>query len=71
MVTIVAIVGVCIGLIIGFLLNAGIVWLICECLKAIGITTILGWTVSFSWPLVVLFTVILIILNGIFSKKKK
>jgi hypothetical protein len=71
MVTIVAIVGVCIGLIIGFLLNAGIVWLICWCLRAIGITTIFGWTVSFSWPLVVLFTVVLIILSSIFNKRKK
>ena len=62
--------GICIGLALSLFINAGIVWLICWCLKAIGITTILGWTVGFSWPLVILFTVTLIILNSIFKRKK-
>lgn len=63
-----------IGLLIGgisFLLNAGLVWLLCWGLKAVGITTIGGWTVAFSWPLVLIFTVIYIILHGIFGGSSK
>ena len=41
-----------------FGLNAIIVWLLCWGLKAIGIVSIFGWTVAFSWPLVVVFMVI-------------
>lgn len=56
---------------IGFFINAGVVWLLCWGLKAIGITTIFGWTVSFSWPLVVLFTLITMIISGFFHKAAK
>jgi hypothetical protein len=41
-----------------FLCNGVAVWLICWGLKAIGITSIFGWTVSFSWPLVLVFTLV-------------
>ena len=41
-----------------FGLNAIVVWLLCWGLKAIGIVSIFGWTVAFSWPLVVVFMVI-------------
>ena len=64
------ILGICLGITAAILINGGIVWLICWCLKAIGVTSIFGWTVSFSWPLVILFTVIVVILNGIFRRKK-
>lgn len=56
-----------IGLILGVLLNAGLVWVIVWALKTLGVVSILGWTVAFSWPLVILFTVIYMILSGIFK----
>lgn len=52
----------CLGL--SFLCEAGIVWLICWCLKAIGIVTIFGWTVAFSWPLVLVVWIISWFLGG-------
>ncbi len=64
-------IGFLIGCAIGFLLNAGLVWLLCWGLKAIGITAIGGWTVAFSWPLVLLFTVVYMILRGIFGRHNK
>ena len=64
-------IGLLIGYAISFLLNAGLVWLLCWGLKAIGITAIGGWTVAFSWPLVLIFTDIYMILRGIFGKHDK
>ena len=49
-------------------LNALVVWLLCWGLKAIGIYTICGWTVAFSWPLVLVFVIICSTLGGIFKK---
>ena len=64
-----------IGLLVGggisFLSNAALVWLICWGLKAVGITTIGSWTVAFSWPLVLIFTVIYMVLHGIFGGSSK
>ena len=65
------VIGLLIGYAISFLLNAGVVWLLCWGLKAIGITVIGGWTVAFSWPLVLLFTVVYMILRGIFDRHDK
>ena len=65
------VIGLLIGCAIGFLINAGLVWLLCWGLKAIGVTAIGGWTVAFSWPLVLIFTVIYMILRGIFGKHDK
>ena len=48
---------------IAFLMEAGMVWVLCWALKAIGITTILGWKVAFSWPLVL----VVMIINSIFG----
>jgi len=56
---------------ISFLINAGLVWLLCWGLKAVGITTICGWTVAFSWPLVLIFTVVYVILHSIFGGQSK
>ena len=56
---------------ISFLINAGFVWVLCWGLKAIGITTIGGWTVAFSWPLVLIFTVVYIFLHSIFGSNSK
>lgn len=47
---------------IGF--NAVLVFLVCSLLKAIGIYTIFGWTVKFSWALVLLCTVISMLFNS-------
>lgn len=62
-----------IGLLIGFgialLINAATVWIIVALLKAIGITMIGSWTVAFSWPLVLLFTIVAMLIRGIFSVK--
>ena len=60
-----------IGCVIGVLGNAGLVWLLCWGLKAIGITTIGSWTVAFSWPLVLIFTIVSVVLRGIFSGHNK
>ena len=57
-------------LILSFLCEAGIVWVICWALKAIGVTTIFGWTVAFSWPLTLLFWIASWMLNGLFSHAK-
>ena len=43
----------------------GITWLLCWALTSIGITTICGWTVAFSWKLVL----ILAILSSLVSPK--
>lgn len=63
------IIGFLIGFGIGFLINAAIVWAIVALLKAIGITMIGTWTVAFSWPLVLLFTIITILIRCLFSTK--
>ena len=52
---------------IAFLIDAGLVWVICWGLKAIGVTSIGGWTVAFSWPLVILFIAIETVLSAIFK----
>ena len=60
------------GLLIGSgLSNAALVWLICWGLKAVGITTIGSWTVAFSWPLVLIFTLVYMFLHGIFGSNSK
>jgi hypothetical protein len=49
--------------------NALFVLAICWGLKAIGIYTIFGWTVGFSWPLVILFTIAYTILKNLLTNK--
>lgn len=65
------VIGLLVGYAIGFLTNACLVWLLCWGLKAVGITTICGWTVAFSWPLVLIFTVVYVILRSIFGRQSK
>lgn len=62
---------VILGIALGFLLNAGFVWVICWALNAIGIHTIAGWTVQFSWPLVVVFTLICCLISGFFANARR
>ena len=52
---------------VSILIWGGIVWLLVWGLTAIGITTIGGWTVAFSWKLVIIVALIYTILHGIFS----
>ena len=54
---------------VAFLIDAGIVALLCWGLKAIGITMIGSWTVAFSWPLVIIFWLVTAILGSIFKAK--
>lgn len=61
--------GLLIGFGLGFFINAAIIWIVIALLKAIGITMIGSWTVAFSWPLVLLFTIVVMVIRGIFSVK--
>lgn len=62
----IALILLCIAL--GFGVNALFVLAICWGLKAIGIYTIGGWTVGFSWPLVIIFTIVYTILKNLLDK---
>jgi hypothetical protein len=59
---------VAVAVLIAFGINGLLLWGACWALNAIGINTIGGWTVEFSWALVVLFTIVEIILKSIFKK---
>lgn len=52
---------------LSFLLEAGLVWLLCWALNAIGIMTIGGVAVAFSWPLVLVVWLVSALLRGIFK----
>lgn len=56
---------------LAFLMEAGMVWVLCWALRAIGITTILGWEVAFSWPLVFVVMIISSIFGGTRYVKEK
>ena len=67
-----AVIGVIIlSLAIALAVNAGLIWLITWGLVKLGITTICGWTVAFSWPLVIVFTAIYGILKGLVTVSVK
>ena len=57
------------NLTINFLINAGLVWILCWALPLIGITTIGSWPIVFSWPLVIVLTIVLTIFRTSFSIK--
>jgi len=59
------IIGLVIGLVISFFLNAGIVWIACTGLTLIGIK------VTFHWKMVILFMICVIITKGIKKVIKK
>lgn len=61
------VVGLLIAFALSFLIWGGIVWLLTWALTAIGITAIGGWTVAFSWKLVLIVALIYSILHGIFA----
>ena len=53
-----------------FLVEAGMIWILCWVLKAIGVTTIFGWEVAFSWTLVLITMIISSIFRICYIKKK-
>lgn len=55
---------VCLG--IDFLFSAGLVWLLCWLLPAIGIVSIGSFIITFSWKLVLVVWLIIAILRSIF-----
>ena len=56
---------------ISFLMEAGVVWLLCWALNAIGIMTIGSVAVTFSWPLVLVVWLVSILLHGVFNAASK
>ena len=57
-------------LMISFLMTAGLVWLLCWLLPAIGITAIGTFTIAFSWKLALAIWLIIALLRSIFSVGK-
>lgn len=51
---------------ISFLCTAGVVWLLCWLLPAIGIVSIGSFVIAFSWKLVLVVWLIVAILRSIF-----
>ena len=62
---------VILGLSISFLVTAGLVWLLCWLLPALGIATIGTFTIVFSWKLALAIWIILVLLQSIFSVGSK
>ena len=58
---------VILGIAVAFCVKAAIIYGIVWGLKAIGIATIFGWTVQFSWPLVIVVILITAILKSFIS----
>ena len=58
-------------LMISFLMTAGLVWLLCWLLPAIGITAIGSFTIAFSWKLALAIWLIIALLRSIFSSTGK
>ena len=56
---------------ISFLITAGLVWLLCWLLPAIGITAIGTFTIAFSWKLALAIWLIIALLRSIFSSTGK
>ena len=55
---------------IDFLFSAGLVWLLCWLLPAIGIASIGSFVIAFSWKLVLVVWLIVAILRSIFHANK-
>ena len=62
---------VILSLTISFLITAGLVWLLCWLLPAIGITAIGTFTIAFSWKLALAIWLIIALLRSIFSSTGK
>lgn len=53
-----------------FLCTAGLVWLFCWLLPAIGIASIGSFAIVFSWKLVLVIWLIVVILHSIFHRNR-
>ena len=58
-------------LIISFLITAGLVWLLCWLLPAIGIVAIGTFTIVFSWKLALAIWLVIALLRSIFPISTK
>lgn len=59
------------ALVVSFLITAGLVWLLCWLLPAIGIVAIGSFTIVFSWKLALAIWLITALLRPIFSSVGK
>ena len=59
------------ALVVSFLITAGLVWLLCWLLPAIGIVAIGTFTIAFSWKLALAIWLIIALLRSIFSSVSK
>lgn len=64
MIILLAILAICLS----FFMTAGLVWLLCWALPAIGIVAIGSFTIVFSWKLALIVWVILGLLRSIFGR---
>lgn len=62
---------VILSLVISFLMTAGLVWVLCWALPAIGIVAIGSFTIVFSWKLALVVWVIMFLLQSIFMGGSK
>lgn len=62
---------VILSLVISFLVTAGLVWVLCWALPAIGIVAIGSFTIVFSWKLALVVWVIMFLLQSIFMGGSK
>lgn len=62
---------VLLALVVSFLITAGLVWLLCWLLLAIGIVAIGTFTIAFSWKLALAIWLIIALLRSIFSSVSK
>ena len=62
---------VILSLVISFLATAGLVWVLCWALPAIGIVAIGSFTIVFSWKLALVVWVIMFLLQSIFMGGSK
>lgn len=59
------------SLAISFLVTAGLTWVLCWALPAIGVVAIGSFTIVFSWKLALVVWIILLLLQSIFKVGNK
>lgn len=64
MIALLTILAICLS----FLMTAGLVWLLCWALPAIGVVAIGSFTIVFSWKLALIVWVILGLLRSVFGR---
>lgn len=61
---------ICLAVGLTYLLDAGVVWIICQLLSAIGLTMIGNWHVEFSWTLVWIVLLLQVLFTSATHKNK-